>query len=109
MFLWPLLCHRIFTHLHPASPVTEVETEFEAQRTPMVDGATTALRLPFWHFSKLKRRPLRSVRYVYQPMESLNLVVITNKASNILEDRPRLFLLRKQPILGRVSMKDLHR
>ena len=30
---------------------------------------------------------IRSVRYVYQPMEALNLVVITNKASNILEER----------------------
>ena len=30
-----------------------------------------------------KRAVIRSVRYVYQPMEALNLVVITNKASNI--------------------------
>lgn len=36
-----------------------------------------------------------SVRYVYQPMESLNLVVITNKASNILEDLEMLRLLAK--------------
>eukprot|EP00439_Symbiodinium_sp_Y106_P063845 s572_g9.t3 len=34
-----------------------------------------------------KRAVIRSVRYVYQPMEALNLVVITNKASNILEER----------------------
>ena len=27
----------------------------------------------------------RSVRYVYQPMEAMHLVLVTNKASNILE------------------------
>lgn len=32
---------------------------------------------------------------MYQPMESLNLVVITNKASNILEDLETLRLLAK--------------
>ncbi|CAE7886115.1 ARCN1 [Symbiodinium microadriaticum] len=38
--------------------------------------------------TELRTNPVaRSVRYVYQPMEALNLVVITNKASNILEER----------------------
>mmetsp|Transcript_22229 Transcript_22229/g.56622 ORF Transcript_22229/g.56622 Transcript_22229/m.56622 type:complete len:548 (-) Transcript_22229:456-2099(-) len=36
-----------------------------------------------------------SVRYVYQPMESLHLILVTNKASNILEDLETLRLLAK--------------
>ncbi|KAG0554124.1 hypothetical protein M758_12G066600 [Ceratodon purpureus] len=36
-----------------------------------------------------------SVRYVYQPMESLYLLLVTNKQSNILEDRDTLQLLSK--------------
>eukprot|EP00443_Scrippsiella_acuminata_P007743 CAMPEP_0115207660 /NCGR_PEP_ID=MMETSP0270-20121206/20829_1 /TAXON_ID=71861 /ORGANISM="Scrippsiella trochoidea, Strain CCMP3099" /LENGTH=507 /DNA_ID=CAMNT_0002621257 /DNA_START=102 /DNA_END=1625 /DNA_ORIENTATION=+ len=36
-----------------------------------------------------------TVRYVYQPMESLRLVVITNKSSNMLEDLGTLGLLAK--------------
>ena len=36
-----------------------------------------------------------SVRYVYQPMEDLYLLIITNKSSNILEDLDALHLLAK--------------
>jgi len=36
-----------------------------------------------------------TVRYVYQPMESLHLVIVTNKSSNILEDQETLRLLAK--------------
>jgi hypothetical protein len=36
-----------------------------------------------------------TVRYVYQPMESLYLLLVTNKQSNILEDRDTLQLLSK--------------
>jgi coatomer subunit delta len=36
-----------------------------------------------------------SVRYVYQPMESLYMLVITNKSSNIMEDLDTLHLLAK--------------
>ena len=36
-----------------------------------------------------------SVRYVYQPMEDLYMLIITNKSSNILEDLDALHLLAK--------------
>jgi len=36
-----------------------------------------------------------TVRYVYQPMESLHLLLVTNKSSNILEDLETLRLLAK--------------
>jgi len=36
-----------------------------------------------------------NVRYVYQPMETLYLLLVTNKQSNILEDRDTLQLLSK--------------
>merc|ERR1712050_349161 len=36
-----------------------------------------------------------TVRYVYQPMETLHLLLVTNKSSNILEDLETLRLLAK--------------
>jgi hypothetical protein len=36
-----------------------------------------------------------SVRYVYQPLESLYILLVTNKNSNILEDLETLHLLAK--------------
>lgn len=44
-----------------------------------------------------------NVRYVYQPIEALFLLVVTNKQSNILEDLETLRLLSKL-----VSFRCLH-
>jgi hypothetical protein len=43
-----------------------------------------------------------SVRYVYQPMESLYLLLITNKSSNIMEDLETLRLLAKLVFLCKI-------
>ena len=36
-----------------------------------------------------------SIRYVYQPLENLYMLLLTNKSSNILEDLETLHLLAK--------------
>lgn len=53
-----------------------------------------------------------NVRYVYQPMEMLYLLLVTNKQSNILEDRDTLQVLSKLVsslnLVFRLQLFDLH-
>ncbi len=44
-----------------------------------------------------------SVRYVYQPLESLYMLLLTNKSSNILEDLETLHLLAKIVCIARCA------
>lgn len=48
-----------------------------------------------------------TVRYVYQPIENLFLLLVTNKASNIVEDLETLRMLSKGAVITLLSVAVL--
>jgi len=77
---------RVFWQLSLSSPTLELNTRRK------LGFELSCLPKPNSHQSELYRIETETVRYVYQPLEELYMVLITNKQSNILQDIDSLHL-----------------